>query len=112
MKKQIDITERGSSVLLKAWQGGAIKLNDEVVTGLSEVLNGIQGRVETAQVGEAKSSLSIGIAYDDDTPRCGNDLSLILKKIQDLGDLPVHVIINGVPAFDSMHVTLEVGNVS
>jgi hypothetical protein len=104
--------ERGSAVLLKAWQSGVIRLNDEVVTGLSEVLNGIQGRVETARVAEGREAVAVEIAYDEDTPQCGNDLSLVFRWIRDVGsDIPVRVLINGVPAFDSVRVVLEVGNV-
>jgi hypothetical protein len=107
-----EMEERGSAVLLTAWQSGVIKLNDEVVTGLSEVLNGIQGRVETARVGEGRESVAVEIAYDEDTPQCGNDLSLLFRWIHDAGgDIPVRVLINGIPAFDSVRVVLEVGNV-
>src|SRR2546423_10780159 len=111
MANEIDVRERGSALLLKAWKSGGVKLSDEVVTGLSEVLNGIQGRVETAQVGEGKTSVSIGISYDDDVPRCGNDLTQLFKKLHSLGDIPIRIIINGIPAFDALHVNLEIGNV-
>ena len=112
MSKEIDLRQRGSSLLLQAWESGEVVLNDEVVTGLSEVLNGIQGRVETAQVlGEERSAVRVGIAYDDDTPRCGNDLSLILRALSKFdGVIPVHIIINGIPAVDSLRLDLQVGN--
>jgi hypothetical protein len=108
-----ETAERGSAVLLKAWQAGVIRLNDEIVTGLSEVLNGIQGHVETARVGESRGAVAVEIAYDEDTPQCGNDLNRLFRWIHDFGgDIPVRVLINGVPAFDSLRVLLEVGNVS
>ena len=109
-------TERGSGRLLKAWQSGMIHLSDEVVTGLSEVLDGIQGRVETAQVlGETtKQGVRLEVAYDTDDPGCGNDVTLLLKKLHHLGGgepVPIRIIINGIPAFDALRMTFEVGNV-
>ncbi len=115
---EIDLTnERGSAVLLKAWQSGMLKLSDEVVTGLSEVLNGIQGRVETARVlgEETKQAVRVEISYDDGDPVCGNDITLLLGRLKNVGGgipVPIHIIINGIPAFDAVRMTLEVGNVS
>jgi hypothetical protein len=115
MAAKVDVRERGSAQLLDAWKAGVVHLDDTIVTGLSEVLNGIQGRVEGARVlgAEHAEAVSVDIAYDgEDVPRCGNDVALILRHLGQVGGaVPVHVIINGVPALDALRVTLEVGNV-
>ena len=111
----IDMTERGSARLLKAFEERGVVLSEDLVRGLAEALDGSEAKLGGAWVapGTEPTGFGMSLAYDgEDLPRCGNDMQWLLELLRKYGTggVPtIDVIINGRPRIDRALLLVSVG---